>query len=623
MTKNERRLILGAALVGMFAVMFSVAIAAVLVMSTFGVISFSGDGNDVTVDVPVSLTAAAETLAEAADSGPESAEASSSQARSPILERIRRAASAAQAPRRNLPLPAPQLDLASGLTSLYEQVNPGVVSIVVTKQSPLSFQGQQIPQRGSGSGFVYDDRHIVTNNHVVGDADDVEIVFHDGQRRDATVVGTDVYSDLAVVRVDDMPDEARVLPVTGEFDSLKVGQPVVAIGNPFEKANSMSFGIISALGRTIPDGQTQFAIPETIQTDAAINPGNSGGPLLDLRGQVVGINAQINTTNIQPGGIPGNSGVGFAIPSSIVLKVIPKLIRDGEHDWSYLGVSGGAITTDLAEANGLSDTLGAYIHCVPDGGPSVGRLEGGTVGCGEGTSPRSWGHSLPQAGALGAEPLGKCPAHRRRIWRGLSQPGANSRLIAFHGAPFRDDALALSTTNTMAAAALAAAFCLPSAATCATSTTRPSAARASRSSMASASPARPKLRARITSTPALSRSCMAANRLRAALSGAASDPIIRKRTASGRHSRSGSSSVAASTPTRTPRSCRRSAAADSAMATARSASGTAWSASDTAWSTSRTARRSASESRPAPESGPTGSPLPDAERTRTIVARGA
>jgi len=384
MNKNERVLILGFAGISLLTVLLSVAVAAALVAANTGVLSLGASDDSASAEVPVALTTATESAA-----APSSAQ---------LRERVRSVFGdddQNQEPRRSLPLPEEDLDLAAELTRLYEQVNPGVVSIVVTKKSPFSLQGQMIPQRGSGSGFVYDNEHIVTNNHVVDGADDVEVVFFDGQRRDGVVVGTDVYSDLAVVRVDDMPASARALPLIGDFTSLAVGQPVVAIGNPFEKANSMSFGIISALGRTIPDGQTSFAIPQSIQTDAAINPGNSGGPLLNLRGQVVGVNAQINTTNIQPGGPPGNSGVGFAIPSSIVVKVVPELINDGERDWSYLGVSGGPITTDLAEANGLSDTRGAYIHCVPEDGPSAGLLQGaGNLDCRTGAT------------ADGGEPVG-------------------------------------------------------------------------------------------------------------------------------------------------------------------------------------------------------------------------
>jgi 2-alkenal reductase len=232
--------------------------------------------------------------------------------------------------------------------------------------------------QGAGSGFVYDAEHIVTNNHVTDGARSIEVLFYDGQRREGTLVGSDVYADLAVVRVDDMPDTARVLPMAQDLASLKVGQPVVAIGNPFEKANSMTYGIVSAVGRTIPGGQTSFSIPEAIQTDAAINPGNSGGPLLDLRGEVVGVNAQINTSNIQSGGVPANSGVGFAIPASVVNRVVPALIRSGQYEWPYLGVSGGSLSLDEADAAGLADTRGAYIQCVPTGGPSDGILHGST-----------------------------------------------------------------------------------------------------------------------------------------------------------------------------------------------------------------------------------------------------
>ncbi len=265
------------------------------------------------------------------------------------------------------------------LTRLYEQVNPGVVSLGVVQEIELG--GQTFRQAGGGSGFVYDDRHIVTNNHVAGESETVEVIFHDGQHRTGTVVGGDAYSDLAVVRVDDLPASARVLPLVGDFGSLRVGQPVVAIGNPFGRANSMSYGIISALGRTIPTGlEAGFGIPQTIQTDAAINPGNSGGPLLDLSGQVIGINAQINTTNVDPGGgPPGNSGVGFAIPASIVARVAPVLIQEGEYAWPYLGVGGWpqeAFTVAVAEANKLPDARGAYIYTVRPDGPSVDLLHG-------------------------------------------------------------------------------------------------------------------------------------------------------------------------------------------------------------------------------------------------------
>jgi len=281
---------------------------------------------------------------------------------------------------------------ATDLSRLYEQVNPGVVSI------RTSIERGAMMGAGTGSGFVIDDRHVVTNNHVVAGSNRIRVVFADGLEREGRLVGADAYSDLAVVEVEDMPRSARSLPLVEDFDDLKPGQAVVAMGNPFgDYQNTMTAGIISALGRTIPSdpeggqpmpfdpnnpfGQRQqqrqgttarFSIPQTIQTDAAINPGNSGGPLVNLRGEVVGVNAQIRTQ-----GIAANAGVGFAIPSSIVAQVVPTLIAEGRYAWSYLGVSGTSVTRDLAERIGLDpDFQGAYIDAVMTGGPSVQALRG-------------------------------------------------------------------------------------------------------------------------------------------------------------------------------------------------------------------------------------------------------
>lgn len=283
-------------------------------------------------------------------------------------------------PREPLPLRGVAVEGDGVLTRLYEQVNPGVVSILV--QQSVTMGNQEFSQTGGGSGFVYDGSHLITNNHVIDGADSIEVVFFDGSRREGRVVGADAYSDLAVVAVDEMPASARALPLEDDFGSLKVGQPAVAIGAPFGRANSMTYGILSALGRTIPadldPGQPGYGIPQTIQTDAAINPGNSGGPLLNLSGEVIGINAQINTTN-QAGGVPGNSGVGFSIPASIVAKVAPALIETGKMTWSFLGVSGlpeDRFTVEVAKANGLSEPIGAYILGVPADGPSAGILRG-------------------------------------------------------------------------------------------------------------------------------------------------------------------------------------------------------------------------------------------------------
>jgi 2-alkenal reductase len=218
---------------------------------------------------------------------------------------------------------------------------------------------------GQGSGFLYDsDGHFVTNAHVVDGAEQVEVTFSDGTIQPARIVGQDLHSDLAVVKVDQAPVDVRPL-VLGEMEQLAVGQSVVAIGNPFGLEGTLTLGIISALGRTIP-ALTPFSIPESIQTDAAINPGNSGGPLLNLEGEVIGVNAQIETDGISR----SNSGVGFAIPVSIVERVIPELIRQGNYEWSWLGVQGGDLTPVLAKAIGLENARGAYIAAVAPGGPA-------------------------------------------------------------------------------------------------------------------------------------------------------------------------------------------------------------------------------------------------------------
>lgn len=247
------------------------------------------------------------------------------------------------------------------LVQLYARANPAVVNITNYVRS----DNQVIPS-GQGSGFVYDDQgNIVTNAHVIHGASEVEVTFSDGTTRPAEIIGEDLNSDLAVVRVEDMPSGIEPLPL-GDMSTLAVGQTVVAIGNPFGLEGTLTRGIISALGRTIP-ALTPFSIPESIQTDAAINPGNSGGPLLNLKGEVIGVNAQIETDGLSN----SNLGVGFAIPVSIVKRVVPDLIQFGEHKWAWLGVQGGNVTPLLVEAMNLPVDKGAYIASVLSSGPSA------------------------------------------------------------------------------------------------------------------------------------------------------------------------------------------------------------------------------------------------------------
>lgn len=255
------------------------------------------------------------------------------------------------------------------LALLYRATNPGVVSIrVYTGPAGMATQG-------SGSGFVLDDDgHIVTNDHVVAPAEVVTVVFHDGLEVQADIVGRDPDSDLAVIRVDTVPDDVTPLPL-GESAAVAAGDWVVAIGNPFGLGGSMSLGIVSAVGRTIPTAATPFRIPQAIQTDAAINPGNSGGPLLDLAGTVVGVNAMIATDN---NGV--SSGVGFAIPSDVVRRVAPTLVEEGAYVWPWIGVSGLPVNLPVQLANDLEMQQGALIVEVVDGGPAAqAGLQGATA----------------------------------------------------------------------------------------------------------------------------------------------------------------------------------------------------------------------------------------------------
>ncbi len=259
------------------------------------------------------------------------------------------------------------------LVALYERVSPGVVAIRSLEASSL------------GSGFVIDNEgHIVTNYHVVQDAQRVEVDFTSGYKAYGTVIGTDLDSDLAVIKVDAPAEELHPLPL-GDSDQLKVGQTVVAIGNPFGLSGTMTVGIISALGRTLESeraapGGAFFSAGDIIQTDAAINPGNSGGPLFNLRGEVIGINRAIRTTNFTSSGEPLNSGIGFAISINIVRRVVPVIIKTGHYDYPYIGISAlPELTLQAVEALGLKSYTGAYITQVAPGSPAEkAGLRGGS-----------------------------------------------------------------------------------------------------------------------------------------------------------------------------------------------------------------------------------------------------
>ena len=252
------------------------------------------------------------------------------------------------------------------LVALYQQLSPGVVSIQV-----ISGFGA-----GQGSGFVIDQQgHIVTNYHVVEGAQRVEVDFSTGLKVYAEVIGTDLDSDLAVLKVNVDPSQLVPLPL-GDSDFASVGQTVVAIGNPYGLSGSMTVGIISARGRIL-DSMRQstdglyFTAGDLIQTDAAINPGNSGGPLINLNGEVIGVNRAIQTEGTTITGEVTNSGIGFAISSNIVRRVVPSLIEKGSYDYPYLGLSSlSGLTLSLQEVLGLPQPNGAYVTSITVGGPA-------------------------------------------------------------------------------------------------------------------------------------------------------------------------------------------------------------------------------------------------------------
>ena len=252
----------------------------------------------------------------------------------------------------------PQNSNTLTLTTIFKKVENSVVQITSKVQNnndntQIIINGNPLePQQSTrlGSGFVFDSKgHIITNNHVVDQAKTVDVTFVDGNIYSAKVIGTDPFSDIAVLQITDNFAEEKVIPLTiANSSNLQVGQQVIAIGNPFGLSDTMTTGIISQIGRLLPNPDTGFSIPNGIQTDAAINPGNSGGPLLNTRGQVIGMNTAISSATGE------FSGIGFAIPSNALTVIVPSLIGRGCYDHPWLGIAGGSITPDLAQRTGLS-----------------------------------------------------------------------------------------------------------------------------------------------------------------------------------------------------------------------------------------------------------------------------
>jgi 2-alkenal reductase len=237
---------------------------------------------------------------------------------------------------------------------VYARVAPAVVCVT----APQRF-GECI-----GSGFIIDEEgHVVTNNHVATAANTLLVTLADEHTVSAEVVGTDPGSDLAVLQID-VPAEDLTLAQLGESASLQVGQRAIAIGNPFGLERTVTTGVISSLGRTLSRTDSNFAIAEVIQTDAAINPGNSGGPLLDSAGKVIGVNTAIASDS----GV--SSGVGFAIPVDIVKRVVPELIASGRYQHAWIGISGRSLSPEIVEALGLAVDTGVLIFEVEPDSPA-------------------------------------------------------------------------------------------------------------------------------------------------------------------------------------------------------------------------------------------------------------
>ena len=243
------------------------------------------------------------------------------------------------------------------LIEIFEKSEPGVVRVNTQRNQTINDVG------GVGSGFVFDKKgHIITNAHVVEDTEKTIVTFLDGRSYYAEIIGVDEFTDIAVIKVN--ADLSLLQPLSlGDSAELKVGEPITAIGNPFGLSGSMSSGIVSQIGRLLPT-DSGYSIPDVIQTDAAINPGNSGGPLLNMMGGVVGINTAIQSTTGE------FTGVGFAIPSQTVVKIVPTLIENGEYQHPWIGVSGRDIDLDMAKVMELEDTLGFLIITVVEDSPA-------------------------------------------------------------------------------------------------------------------------------------------------------------------------------------------------------------------------------------------------------------
>lgn len=278
--------------------------------------------------------------------------------------------------------------LSSGPTSeaitlpeIFNKTENSVVQITSTRPDSNSLvlqNGEQIPHNdvALGSGFVYDeDGHIITNYHVISDPNSVEVTFVDGDSYTAKIIGKDPYSDIAVLEITEDDFQKQIPPLKAANSSaLQVGEQVIAIGNPFGLSGTLTSGVISQMGRVLPNDITGYSISNIIQTDAAINPGNSGGPLLNSKGELVGMNTAIfSNTGVY-------SGVGFAIPSNMVQKVVSSLLINGSYEHPYMGISGISLSPEISNASQLNDTKGILVVDITADSPAdKAGIRGGDV----------------------------------------------------------------------------------------------------------------------------------------------------------------------------------------------------------------------------------------------------
>jgi len=266
----------------------------------------------------------------------------------------------------------PSTSQTTNLTAIFKQVENSVVQITAKTPNPnlqIILNGNPVGSQSTrlGSGFVYDKQgRITTNGHVIDGASTADVTFVDGNTYKAKVIGKDPSSDIAVLQITDNFSPENLVPLAiVSSSSLQVGQQVIAIGNPFGLSDTMTTGIVSQMGRLLPNPDTRFSTPNAIQTDAAINPGNSGGPLLNMLGQVVGINTAINSATGE------FSGIGFAVPSNMIIKEVPTIIQTGTYNHPWLGIAGGAITPDLAQSVGLPrNSKGVIVASIQSGSPA-------------------------------------------------------------------------------------------------------------------------------------------------------------------------------------------------------------------------------------------------------------